>query len=108
MDAWCLRHLGQRYDAGGAFAASGTVDATLLTRLLGEPWLDLPAPKSTGRDQFHLDWLESRLSGLLLPPEDVQATLCAFTARTVADALRREQPGAVRLLVCGGGVHNVC
>jgi len=106
MDAWCLRHRGQRYDAAGAFAASGTTDPELLNRLFDEPWLALPAPKSTGRDQFHLGWLDTRLTGLSLSIEDVQATLCAFTARTVAEALYREQPATTRMLVCGGGVHN--
>src|SRR5690606_314294 len=41
LDAWCERHGGQRYDAGGAFAARGRVDAALLDRLLGDPWFAL-------------------------------------------------------------------
>ena len=106
MDAWCLRQRGQRYDAAGGYAASGEENPILLARLLDEPWLALPAPKSTGRDHFQLDWLESRLSGLTLSPADVQATLCAFTAVSVAESLSREQPATFRLLVCGGGVHN--
>ena len=105
MDAWCLRHRGEAYDRGGAFAASGRVDPALLARLLDEPWFALPPPKSTGRDQFHLGWVEARLAGTE-PPADVQATLLALTARTVADALRATQPGTVRVVACGGGVHN--
>ncbi|HMB43948.1 MAG TPA: anhydro-N-acetylmuramic acid kinase, partial [Luteimonas sp.] len=106
MDAWCLRHRGERFDRDGAFAASGRVDLSLLTRLLAEPWFALPPPKSTGRDQFHLDWLESALSGSTLAPVDVQATLCELTVRTIVEALRSTQPATERLLVCGGGVHN--
>lgn len=106
MDAWCQLHRGQRYDAGGAFSAQGRVDARLLSRLLDDPWLALPAPKSTGRDQYHLDWLQSRLDGCGLAAADVQATLCAFTARSIAAALQREQADTLRVLVCGGGVHN--
>jgi len=106
MDAWCLRQRGERYDRGGAFAASGRVDPQLLSRLLAEPWFALPPPKSTGRDQFHLDWLEAMSSGLQLAPEDVQTTLCELTARTIADALHATQATTERLLVCGGGVHN--
>jgi anhydro-N-acetylmuramic acid kinase len=106
MDAWCLRHRGERFDRGGAFAASGRVDSQLLARLLAEPWFALPPPKSTGRDQFHLDWLESALSELPLTPADVQATLCELTVRTIVEALRSTQPATERLLVCGGGVHN--
>lgn len=105
MDAWCLRHTGAGYDRDGAFALSGRVDTALLSKLLQEPWFSLPAPKSTGRDQFHLGWLERHLSGQESPP-DVQATLLALTARTVADALNAAQPGTARLIACGGGVHN--
>lgn len=49
MDAWCERHTGHAYDAHGAFAASGQVDAALLARLLADPWFAVPPPKSTGR-----------------------------------------------------------
>jgi anhydro-N-acetylmuramic acid kinase len=106
MDAWILRHEGQRYDRGGSLAAQGNVDDALLQALLSEPWLSLPPPKSTGRDQFHIEWLDARLRARALSAADVQATLNLFTARTIADALRSTQPDCARLLVCGGGVHN--
>lgn len=106
MDAWCARHLGEPFDRDGAFAAAGRVQTRLLERLLADPWLALPAPKSTGRDHYHLPWLEPFLVDLAYRPEDVQASLCAFTAHSIRDALRREQPDCRRLLVCGGGVHN--
>lgn len=105
MDAWCLRHTGNHYDAGGALARQGRVDAALLARLLAEPWFAAPPPKSTGRDQFHLGWVEAALAGNE-STADVQATLLALTARTVADALQASQPGTRRVIVCGGGVHN--
>jgi anhydro-N-acetylmuramic acid kinase len=105
MDAWCLRHTGSAFDCNGAFAASGSVVPALLERLLDEAWFTLPPPKSTGRDQFHLGWLEPRLRGE--SPADVQATLLALSARTIADALRATQPGTHRLIACGGGVHNM-
>jgi len=106
MDAWCHRHTGQAYDAGGAFAAGGHLDADLLTRLLADPWFALPPPKSTGREQFHLPWLEERLGEASLAPADVQRTLLELSATTIADALRATQPDTARVLVCGGGVHN--
>jgi len=103
MDAWCLRHTGWPYDRGGSFGASGRVD--LLARLCDEAYFALPPPKSTGRDQFHLGWVESKLAGHETPA-DVQATLLALTTMTVADALRATLPGARRVIACGGGVHN--
>lgn len=106
LDAWCQRHTGVDYDAGGAFAAQGALDAALLARLLDEPWFALPPPKSTGREQFHLDWVQARLGEAEGRPEDVQATLLELSARSIADALLATQPSTARLLVCGGGVHN--
>lgn len=105
MDAWCERHRGVPFDAGGAFAASGHFDAELLLRLLDEPWFMLPPPKSTGREQFQLDWVQARLRGGE-KPEDVQATLLELSAATVADALRAHQPRTRRVIACGGGVRN--
>lgn len=104
MDAWCLHHTGAGFDRDGAFARSGRVDAALLTRLLDEPWFALAPPKSTGRDQFHLPWLQVRLRDE--SAADVQATLLALSARTIADVLRATQPSTARLIACGGGVHN--
>src|SRR5690606_2717279 len=106
LDAWCQRHTGAAYDAGGAFAARGSADRALLQALLGDPWFAQPPPKSTGREQFHLAWLEARMQGIPRRPEDVQATLLDLTAATVAGALRATQPGTRRVLACGGGVHN--
>ena len=106
LDAWCQRHTGRGYDEGGALAAAGRPDPHLLARLLDNPWFALPPPKSTGREHFHLRWLQARLDGLALSPADVQATLLALSAATVADALNSAQPSTARVLVCGGGVHN--
>ena len=105
LDAWCERHTGRAFDANGEFAASGRIDEALLARLISEPWFALPPPKSTGREQFHLSWMETKLSGDEAPA-DVQATLLELSAATVADALRATQTTTRRVLVCGGGVHN--
>jgi len=105
LDAWCARHTGEAFDADGALAAQGRVDDALLARMLAEPWFALPPPKSSGREQFHLAWLDRHMSGDEAVA-DVQATLLELSAVTVADALRAQQPETRRVLVCGGGVRN--
>lgn len=105
LDAWSLRQRGTPRDEGGAWAASGTVDAALLATLLAEPYFAAPPPKSTGREVFNLDWLDARLPPGLAPT-DVQATLLQLTARSVADALRATGASIAELYACGGGVHN--
>lgn len=106
MDAWIGARQGKTHDQGGAWGASGKVLQTLLDRLLSEAYFDLAPPKSTGRELFHLGWLENALSGTSDNPADVQSTLCELTAASVASALTRWAPRTQRLLVCGGGTHN--
>ena len=106
MDAWCLQQRGLSFDAGGAFAAEGRVHPGLLACLLADDYLDQPPPKSSGRDRYHLQWLQPQLAGLDLSAADVQATLLEFTAASIASAVQRWQPDCARVLVCGGGVHN--
>lgn len=106
LDAWAKRHLGANFDRDGAFAAQGRCDPALLAACMDDPYFSRPAPKSTGRETFNLDWLE-RCAGLDgLAPADVQATLVELTARSVGDALRREAPTTRTVYACGGGVHN--
>lgn len=112
MDVWVQQHLGQSYDADGAWGKSGQVNAALLAHMLAEAYFALPAPKSTGRDLFHLPWLQAQLARLPVQPpaEDVQATLLELTARSVADALLQAMPQTTsplsQLVVCGGGAYN--
>ncbi|GAB3032012.1 anhydro-N-acetylmuramic acid kinase [Oleiagrimonas citrea] len=106
MDAWCALTYRQPYDRDGAIAASGKVDEALLAALLDDPYFALPAPKSTGREVFHLDWLRARGDIDAMDPADVQATLLELTVRSIADAVRREAAQIEDLVVCGGGVHN--
>jgi anhydro-N-acetylmuramic acid kinase len=105
MDAWCERHLGTPFDRDGDWAAGGTVDDALLSRLLAEPYFARPPPKSTGRDLFTPGWLDARVAaGAPVAPRDVQATLAELTARTIAQACRAF--GADEVRVCGGGARN--
>jgi anhydro-N-acetylmuramic acid kinase len=107
MDLWCRQQRGLAYDADGAWAAGGQVDAPLLSSLLAEPYFQRQPPKSTGRDLFNTDWLQQRLAPhARVAAQDVMATLAELTAISVMAALLQHLPSAGRLLVCGGGAHN--
>jgi len=105
MDAWAMRHLGQPFDTDGKWAASGKVIPALLNILMGEPFLRIPPPKSSGRELFNLQWLEQYLSGNEAPA-DVQATLLAFSVHAIADAIREHCGEAREIYLCGGGARN--
>ncbi len=107
MDGWIARHLQQPYDKDGAWAASGAIHAPLLSALLDEPYFRQPAPKSTGRDLFHMQWLDDKLAPFgAIVPADVQATLTALTAYSIAEAIAAHAPDATDVYVCGGGAYN--
>ncbi len=107
MDAWTQRHRGASFDQEGRWAATGACDSALLDQLLSDPFFALGPPKSTGREHFHLRWLDGHLQEEPeRAPEDVQATLAALTARSIGYAIERYGPGTERLFVCGGGAYN--
>ncbi len=108
MDAWCFQHTGQRFDAGGRWAASGQLIPTLLASLLNEPYFSMPPPKSTGRDLFSMGWLAQKLQAFgNRPPEDVQNTLTEFTARACVGGASGYLKNSKELIVCGGGAFNL-
>ncbi|MYN15245.1 anhydro-N-acetylmuramic acid kinase [Rugamonas sp. FT107W] len=107
MDAWIARHQGKEFDQDGAWAASGKEIPGLLANMLAEPYFALPAPKSTGRDLFHINWLDRHLAAFPdAAPEDVQRTLTRLTALTLAQAIQTHGAGADAVYVCGGGAYN--
>ncbi|MFB1014452.1 MAG: anhydro-N-acetylmuramic acid kinase, partial [Alteromonadaceae bacterium] len=106
MDDWYQRHHQDfRYDENGHWAAQGHVNQTLLTQLLTDNYFHQPAPKSTGREAFHLHWLQQKLTGFYLAPVDVQATLAMLTAKTICDEILKYSQAA-RIYLCGGGILN--
>ncbi len=110
LDLWCREATGARFDAGGAFAAGGSIDPALLDALLAEPFFSRKPPKSTGRDLFNREWLAVRLDATAalgrLSPADIQATLSELTAAVCADACIHDASGATEVVVCGGGALN--
>lgn len=100
VDDWMAAETGKAYDAGGALAATGDIHRDVLAAMLDNSWFDLAPPKSLDRADFTMAAARG------LPTADGAATLTAFTAATVALALRHlpETPG--RIIVAGGGRHN--
>ncbi|MFI7614270.1 anhydro-N-acetylmuramic acid kinase [Nonomuraea terrae] len=94
------------FDEDGRIAASGRVDARLLEVLLEEPYYRLAPPKSTGKELFHLAYVEQALATAGVRPSDADlvATLTELTVRTVADGVRAA--GVAALVVSGGGCRN--
>lgn len=108
LDGLAQSLTGQPYDDGGALAASGTPDRTLIARLLTHPYFALPPPKSTGAETFGPAYVADILhQAQALSPADTLATAAQFIADSIARALTQFLPRLPnRLIAGGGGTHN--
>jgi anhydro-N-acetylmuramic acid kinase len=107
LDAWCCKHTGQPYDEGGAWGAQAKHDNELLELLLCHPFLQQTPPKSTGREDFNLHWLESQLANFErnISPQCVQSTLVMLTSMSIAQQINNLHK-VNEVFVCGGGAKN--
>jgi anhydro-N-acetylmuramic acid kinase len=100
LDDLMLKRTGATMDRDGRAAASGQVDEAALRHLLAHTYFELPPPKSLDRNAFSAAAVE------LLTLQDAAATLVAFTAESIAHAMRQLPGRPKRLIAAGGGTKN--
>ena len=107
MDSWISLHKNQPYDNFGEWAASGNIHTEFLMKLLSHSYFHRAAPKSTGREEFHLAWIDEILATLPpITPVDVQTTLAELTAISIANEIPKSGLDDLGVYLCGGGAHN--
>ncbi len=108
IDTWHQMHHSTLYDDMGSWASTGSIDESLMNQMLTEPFIQLPPPKSTGRELFNAAWLENHLCHInqTPQPEDVACTLVEYTARTISSQVISNFPECEEIYACGGGVRN--
>ena len=98
-------------DEGGAWAASGTPCQALVEDWLQQEFFRQAPPKSTGRELFGVDYFDRCLveaQGYNLSPADVLATLTELTVASIVHSYQTFLPAMPdRVLLCGGGSHNL-
>lgn len=105
MDAWCLSQTGKPCDDGGAMAREGAVDPDLLDDMLSDGYFLRQPPKSTGKEKFNPDWIDTVLKRHPdVSAVNVQRTLLALTVESIARQL--PESGNMTVYVCGGGTKN--
>lgn len=110
LDYAANRLYGRSYDADGEIAASGTVYQPMLDELMSHPFFRRLPPRSAWRLDFGAEYAERMLDAYQsLPSADVMATLCAFSAESIAASVTEHVPGLDEISVMiasGGGVRN--
>ena len=102
----------RRFDKNARLAMQGRSLPALLDDLLGDPYLKLAPPKSTGREYYghaYLKMLFSLGRHYRASPNDLIRAATIFTALSVVDALNRfvlPTTKIQQLIVSGGGAHN--
>jgi anhydro-N-acetylmuramic acid kinase len=97
----------ETFDRGGARAAAGRIDRGLVAELMRHPYLAIPPPKSTGREEFGEPFVVPLLARFAGREADLLATLTRFVAEAVGDGFRRHVPERIdEVFVSGGGARN--
>jgi anhydro-N-acetylmuramic acid kinase len=111
------------FDRDALLARGGTPDAAMLRRLLDEPYLQAPPPKTTGRELYGRPFAHRLLDEAGVAPgtlasnsgvpaefqqraRDLIATATALTAHSIAESYRRWLPDVAEVIVNGGGSRN--
>jgi anhydro-N-acetylmuramic acid kinase len=108
LDQWVFRHRSQTCDYEGQWASTGKVNQKLLDLLLTHPYFTKTGPRSTGKEEFNLKWLDTCLATFNdLAPVDVQSTLVDLTSASISKSIADSGFKPAEIFVCGGGAHNV-
>jgi anhydro-N-acetylmuramic acid kinase len=99
--------LQQAFDKNGAWAASGKVNNNLLGDVSASFFCQKTSQKYRSRRlSFRLAYEIFDYGYANVLAEDVQATLLALTAQSVADAVIQTDFKTGELWLCGGGAYN--
>jgi anhydro-N-acetylmuramic acid kinase len=107
IDQLAARHTGGKkaFDRNGAIGRAGMLNEPLLRRLLADPYFKRKPPKSAGREQYGVEFVDKLIAtGIALP--DLIATATHLTAESVAMAVRGLGGRYEELIAGGGGAHN--
>ncbi len=97
----------EAFDRDGLRAARGKIDAALLAELHRHPYLALPPPKTTGREDFGREFVYPLLTRFDRRKDDLLATLTRFSAEAIARSYREALPAMPdEVYISGGGALN--
>lgn len=111
MDQYMQKHFNQFYDKNARIALTGKSNPQLLSALLDCTFFGLDFPKTTGPELFNIEYLinaQEISSTTDLSAADIMATLCNFSAETIAGSIKRcfGDNAKAQVFMSGGGMHN--
>lgn len=111
MNQYMNQYFNQSYDQDGKMAAQGNVNNLLLDVLIQHPFFKKPFPKTTGPEEFNLEFVahSKRISRTeSISHQDTIATLAALTAYGISHAINSllDKSEQATVYLSGGGLHN--
>lgn len=108
IDELCQYFYQQPYDKNGIYAAGGKVHLDLLDELMEHPFIKRTYPKTTGREDFGVEYTTALIEKWKqkIEPDDLIATATQFTARSIAENVRPFANEQTDLIIGGGGSYN--
>lgn len=98
-----------QYDEDGKIAYSGKICDEVLNKMLKDEYIEMPYPKSTGREQYNDEYLKKVIIDIKRytdKKEDIITTITAFTAYSIIKQYNKFLGPIDELIVSGGGSHN--
>lgn len=108
LDTWLQLKKGLAFDRNGQLSSRGLPDPHLVNGFLQHPFFRKQPPKSTGREEFNLDFIKKWGGRKFnrLPLENQMATLAEVTALSIQRAYDQLSATPDALYFYGGGIQN--
>lgn len=108
IDELCRYFYQQAYDNDGVHAGKGKVHPGLLRELMEHPFIKKTYPKTTGREDFGVEYTTALIEQWKhrIEPNDLIATATQFTACSIAENVRPFVDTKTDLVIGGGGSYN--
>lgn len=109
IDYFVKKYFNKPYDDKGAIASSGDIIIELLEYLKQDEFLKMVPPKSTGREQYSVEFMEMLAEKFNFDAYDKKDIVCTFTyytAYSIAYHYLNYLKDIDLVIINGGGSHN--
>ena len=109
IDYFVKKYFDKPYDDGGKIASSGDIIIELLEYLKQDEFLKMVPPKSTGREQYSVEFMEmlsNKFDFDKYDKYDIVCTITYFTAYSIAYHYMNYLKDIDLVIINGGGSHN--
>ena len=109
IDYFTNKYFNKPYDKNGEIASLGKIHNDVIEELMKLEYFEQEPPKTTGRELFSYEFAQRLEGKYKLSPNDMIATMTAFTARAIADSYKKfvlPKTNIKEIVLGGGGAYN--